>query len=170
MNGTWMDRALGLFNEPADVYEYPTLEFLAGNPAADEWREQIPDREGPPRYKWTGLTAPEIHELIDNDPDHHFRLDTEYGMIHATLVPQLNEHIPRPDLLLASAHPYGDKRQARVAHIQMRLVMLTSELEETSALLLEAASAQVMAVRDTLATTLVLRREQLHMTMREILE
>lgn len=163
---TYMQDALQVFTEPCSIYEWPSLDWVAINQAGEEWRKIAGIKpEGEPGGNWvgywTGLSPEEIRARIDADPDDHLKVVTEWGIIHATLVPQLHGRLPRPTLLLCSAHPVAeDPARSRETHITMRLVMIAFEVADVTTALLETVQDQVTVVAEVLGGTKRLLTEE----------
>lgn len=144
----YMGQALGLFREPSAIYEWPELTFVNINDAGRVLASKMPARsDGDPEMSWIGLPDEGVRARIGEHDDHHFEQETEWGIIHYSLIEPHTYH-PRPTLLLTSVHHSGDSYMAGIDHQRLVMSLIVNEQEEVQARLLDTAQQQVAAVQE----------------------
>lgn len=149
----YMGQALGLFREPSAIYEWPDLTFVNINDAGRVLASKLPARgNGDPEMSWIGLSDGEVRARL-GEHDHHFEQETDWGIIHFSLI-EAHAYHPRPTLMLTSVHHPADPYMAGIDHQRLVMSLIVNEQEEVQARLLDTALQQVAAVQEISRGTL----------------
>lgn len=134
-----------LFPNPAAVYVWPDLEFVATNDAGRRLAAKLPERgDDDPQMSWIALSDEEVRAGVEADPNNHLVCETEWGLIQFSLLEPHPEYHPRPTLLLTSVSN-RTLALARIDHERMAYALQMHEAAQAQTSLLETTMQQLAA-------------------------
>lgn len=141
--------SLELLEQPAVLYEYPSLRYVAANVSATREAERVfhardvEHKTAADLLDLLGLDVGVVRKHVDSAAANYAK-EVPYGVVYVTRM-ETSRELTRPDLLLTTLHPGTTRENAYMAHHRMLTLLRSNEAGWRAMRMMEDALLQMQA-------------------------